>query len=1051
MAGVGSLISSILSSIAKLLPEVKNSFFAPSSSSTAQSPDARVVEDELNKLARTLKRIKATLYDAEEREIRDRSVKLWLNELKEVGHAAGYVIDEYMYEVYQAKAEAKRTSELNPRKRKQDEGSDAVLLGDHTIRVPDGIVDRIREIRSRFDEIAKDREALRLHQEDGPRRDEGVRFRVPSSHLSLEPIVFGREREKEKVIDLMFSNIREGIITVVPIVGMGGLGKTTLARLIYNERRVKQKFNLFGWTCVSDNFNVERLMQDLIESFTGESCPLKNPSALHDKIKEIVGGENVFIVLDDIWNEDKDLWELFCAPFISAVKVAFIVTTRSDRVAKIMHTGSPFRLGYLSEEESWRFFQQYAFGGIDLNVDANLLDLGKRITKKCAGLPLAIKSISNLLRYENEESWVEILENDLWEVLAENDIFRALQISYNHMPACLRPCFLLCSLFPKDYEYNVDELIELWIAEGYIESKGRRSLEEIAFEYAVELRERSFFDPIFGDASWYRFKMHDMVHDLARLSLGNEFCFIESGQPNPPDEIVHSYMDDFEGLLTTLNFNNVARLRTLILNTISPTIDFSKAKSLRALILNEKSHHYWQHSHRSGSIFSLYHLEKLNLCSQDNLSELEMINDLINLKFLSLSHCDIERIPDSLCFLSNLRNLSIRYTNMINMLPEQIGNLVCLEKLVIRNCAQLCFLPESLCKLSGLKTLRLTSCWKITKLPNDIGNLTNLRSLIVNSTGINYLPRSFSKLNIFTQLNVEFSVGFDGLTSIISWLKDFNVLKGALAILQLGRMPSLQDARNFNLVSKRNLEKLVFSWSIFGTMHKEYNVQIELGTNDDKKIGNTSEPLGKDMDLQVLQSLQPHPNLKHLYIYSYGNSIFPGWMGDPLSCASLEKMCIIFCTNITHLPFGSLKSLKWLQIVACTTLQAISRDFLPSQLETLEMVSCSSLLSVTGLEDLESLDALVIDMCDKLKYFPFELISEERSYQSSSTGLKNLSPPKKVNIIGCPSLQLAENEVVPSVHCKIEIYCCPGLEEWCLRHNISYDSSIPDYSRLQLG
>ncbi|KAJ3678664.1 hypothetical protein LUZ60_002467 [Juncus effusus] len=335
MAGVGALISSLLSSATKLLPEIKKSFFAPSSSLSAQSPKAIVVGDNLNKLIRTLKKIKATLRDAEEREMQDYSVKLWLKELKEVGREAEYFLDEYMYEIYRAKVEARDFSELNPRKRKQEEGS----------TVPDVFVDRIKEIRSRFDEIAKDGEALRLREEDGSRRDEGVSFRASSSRLIFEANVFGRKRDKEKVIELLFSSVNERMITVLPIVGKGGLGKTTLAHLVYNNREVNKFFDKFAWISVFEDFNVERLSQQLVESFTKTSCFQKSLSTLQDKIKEIVKRKRVFIVLDGVWNENQTLWESLYAPFISAAKVAFIVTTCSDRVANIMQTTSPFRLG----------------------------------------------------------------------------------------------------------------------------------------------------------------------------------------------------------------------------------------------------------------------------------------------------------------------------------------------------------------------------------------------------------------------------------------------------------------------------------------------------------------------------------------------------------------------------------------------------------------------------------------------------------------------------------------------------------------------------------
>ncbi|KAJ3678631.1 hypothetical protein LUZ60_002434 [Juncus effusus] len=1063
MAGVSSLISSLLSSVAKLLPKVKISFFTPSSSSSSQSPNANAVEDDLNELIKTLNRIKATLYDAEKREIQDLSVKLWLKELKEVGHEAEYVIDEYMYEVYRAKVEAAHASDLNPHKRKQDKGSSGAS-GPHSVRVPDGLVGHIRQIRSKFDKIVHDREALRLREEDGPRRN---RCHAQYSSTSiLESNVFGREKDKKRMIDLLLSIINDRIITVIPVVGKGGLGKTTLAKLVYDDRRVKQHFDIFGWTCVSENFCVKRLMQDLIESFTRNSCSIKNLSTLQEKLKEIVMGKKVFVVLDDVWNDNKFLWDIFCLPFMSVVRVAFIVTTQSNRVAKIMQTTYPFQLNCLSEGESWSLFQHYAFGGTDHNVDTNLLDLGRKITMKCGGLPLAVKSISNLLCYENEESWVEILQNDLWQINAETEIFGALQISYTHMPAYLKPCFLYCSLFPKDYVYETDRLIELWIAAGYIESKGNKTLEEIAYNYVQELRERSFFDPIYrfpGLELQKKFKMHDMVHDLARRNSANEIYSIERcEQCDPPDEVLHFYLENYHESENQLNLNNVAKLRTLVLKFKSGSnyIDLSEAKRLRTLKLQDdtssenallphfvfpKHLRFLELSCAIGapldiSLSSLYHLERLNLNLNNSIIELEALQNLINLQYLSLSNCTIERFPESLGLICNLRTLCIIGCTQ-SVFPETIGNLIQLQNLVIHDCKQLCYLPESLCNLSDLTTLRLTECWKITKLPNDIGNLTNLHSLMIWSTGINYLPSSFNKLKVFPQSKVIISMRLDGVPDTIRWFTDFHNFKGALSISNVGHIFSLEDARNCNLISKPFMEKLLISWGKVDLLLAANKLAVKIKNKDEsmKKKKIARKLLDKDMDLWILESLQPHPNLKYLEIREYPNPVFPGWMGDQLSCASLKELHITSCTNITYLPsFGNLGSLTHLKIKYCYKLNTISRDSLPSQLQSLTIGSCFSLCSLTALKDLKWLVELDISSCRMLKSFPFELISEEHYRKSSSSRSKNLNPLKILKIVECENLHLGPNEVLPSTHCNIKIAYCNRLKDWCLQHNISY-------------
>ncbi|XP_038979668.1 putative disease resistance protein RGA4 isoform X2 [Phoenix dactylifera] len=358
-----AFLSSILSKTSQVLGFAQRSAVSPSSSS---DPRSSVLED-LKELKRTLERIRAVLHDAEEREIRDESVKLWLRELKEVAYDADDVLDEYQYEVLRAQVEGRAS-----RKRKRVEGDD-----EEEVSIPDGMGDRIRKIRKRFDEISQDRERLRLTEEDGERRVLEAPYPAPTSHMVDESSIYGREYDKQKVIDLLFSEDMANGVSVIPIAGKGGLGKTTIAQQVYNNPKVKEYFDLSGWVCVSDDFDVQRLTKDIIESITENPCHLAQLSTLQHALKKEVKGKRVLLVLDDVWNDQQSRWECLRKPFVSAETVRIIVTCRNDSVAEIMQTVCPCHPGYLSPEQSWSLFRHYAFGGRDPEEQPRLADIGE--------------------------------------------------------------------------------------------------------------------------------------------------------------------------------------------------------------------------------------------------------------------------------------------------------------------------------------------------------------------------------------------------------------------------------------------------------------------------------------------------------------------------------------------------------------------------------------------------------------------------------------------------------------------------------------------------
>ncbi|KAJ1275215.1 hypothetical protein BS78_05G119300 [Paspalum vaginatum] len=446
---------------------------APSSSTSSASHQDDL--DELRKLERTMRRIRATLHDAEEHwNIRGQSAKLRLKELKDVAYD-----DEYEYEVNRCKIEALDRADgvHSTGKRKHPEKYDLVWWPIrwtlvwwqfHMTWFADSVL-RARKITDRFNEIIHYSEHMTLSENDGERRfAPDITSLRHTSSVVFEKSILERDQDKDKVIGKLLS--REGEkggspVSVMAIVGMGGVGKTTVAQLVYNSPRVRQSFEKYAWVCVSEQFDVSTITRNIITSLTSLECKYTQLAVLQRTLANKVNGQRVLLVLDDVWNERRDCWELFCAPLTTSKICQIIVTTRSEGVPRLMQTMPFYHLGCLSFDESWSLFSKaVCIGEQEVENATILIEIGKSIVKRCKGLPLAIKALGSMLRYETDErSWKDVLESELWDFeKPRNEVLPALELSYKHMPVHLRRCLLSLSLFPKDCNVYEKELLRFW-------------------------------------------------------------------------------------------------------------------------------------------------------------------------------------------------------------------------------------------------------------------------------------------------------------------------------------------------------------------------------------------------------------------------------------------------------------------------------------------------------------------------------------------------------------------------------------------------------------
>jgi Leucine-rich repeat (LRR) protein len=958
------------------------------------------------------------------------------------------------------------------------------------------MIEQMYKIRSQFDEIAKDREALRLRESDGARRLNNRILRPTTGHMVDETSMFGRDAEVMDVINLLLSE-KENPFSVISIIGKGGLGKTTIAQLVYNDKIVCQSFDLFGWVCVSEEFDIRILMKTTIESVSKMNCDLSGLSPLQEEVVKIVKGKRLLLVLDDVWNEEQSFWEMFQIPFKVAKQVRILVTTRNGKVVKAVQTTACFRPSYLPENSCWQLFRHYAFSNISSTVPTHFAEMGRDIMRKCGGLPLAVKSIASLLRHEiHEDSWRQILENDLWESNPSNDIFPALQISYDHLPAHLKPCLLLCSMYRKDYPIQKDNLIELWISHGYIESRGKRRITEIGVEYYEELKERSFLDH-FSDKFSEHCKLHDIIHNLARLNSANEHYSVEINQPlniqegNILREAYHLYATGFMGYLNQIPQQNLKGLRTFSAHLRGCIGVFEHRyciESTEAMDPNLQLPADYRVCGGHTTMFNLAKYEALRVLELNGY-RLKAIPDCISqlkhLSYLRISSNDLQMLPISIGLLYNLQTFILDcYNSPLKYLPESIGHLANLWYLCIK--CEVKLLPRSLCSLANLLRLVIESNY-LEEIPSDLGRLGYLEELTIGSQRIQALPDSIGCLSSLMKLNLSLGDSFQELPTAIGnfqklktlrvcnrihfpfnysphghenfpgmrtmaaclrvrtigWLKDMKNLEGVLIIEGLGNINNLVDAQHANL-RKCKIETLVLRWhndhehSI--PVPKELKISLIEETDEGRVVGG-------DVSFGLLECLQPQPHLKKLVLQGYPSDEVPSWMGDPFSVQAIQEIILLGCNSLHSLPFSNLHTLRHLQVHDCSSIRFLSLEQLPSQLENLKISWCEELELITGLWNLGMLVTLEIAFCEALRSItmdelqlaestePLGNFSHERPHDD---GQKNTSSLTRLKFLRCPLLRALPYQLISSVPCNVWVHgCgCPDLE--------SGDPFVPD-------
>ncbi|XP_020675206.2 putative disease resistance protein RGA4, partial [Dendrobium catenatum] len=582
--------------------------------------------------------------------------------------------------------------------------------------------------------------------------------------------LIGRGKDKEFVVQWLRNLSNEprttdlyGNISLLSIVGHGGMGKTTLLQHVY-EDEITKEFDLKMWVCVSNNFDVKKVIADMLSTLKKKRPRLdESLDALQLSLRTEIMSKKFLLILDDIWqqeeeNRDISKWEKVLAPLAyGKIGGGILVTTRMDSVAtmiaKVIKTKKEtIKLKGLEEDQCLQLLNSHAFAGVENPPGAHkkLKAIAGEIVKKISGSPLAAKVIGGVLNSSlDERHWTKVLSSDFISPKSgQDDILTILRLSYTFLPKHLQNCFTFCSIFRQDHEFYKDDLVQMWIALGFIQQPHDQewTIEDIGGSYFDDLVKKSFFDKFDSEFGGCYYKMHDLIHALAQSISMHECLRVEDGTKLPsiiPKTLRHLSIE-------TTNLDIIKKI--------------GQVKYLHSIFLIQKA------------------------SNQDISSALvEILKASRSLRLLEISALSLEMIPEEIGNLIHLRYLCI-LDGKFTMLPRSLSTLYHLQYLTC----------------SGLRE----SQPKVDSLPRDINNLSNLCYLRLPQNYISLIC-GIGKLKFLQELNIDLR---DVIGYGIGELENMNDLC-KLSINCLENIKNVEEACSAKLRAKTRLTDLTLCWS----------------------------------------------------------------------------------------------------------------------------------------------------------------------------------------------------------------------------------------------
>ncbi|MCH79679.1 NBS-containing resistance-like protein [Trifolium medium] len=630
---------------------------------TRAGRDLEEIKEELESIQTLLKDADRVAAD-DERGGANEGVRTWLKQLREASFRIEDVIDEYI--MYQTQKNNHSifiatlqkfpvlNKYMNPLHQIASEIQDIkLLLGE--------IKQRSRRYQFKFESGSSSSRGSKAARFDDPPM-------APYFIHETQPVGF--EEPTEELVRWLVE--KTGDLELVVVVGMGGLGKTTLAKHVFDDPLVKRHFDCRSFITVSQSYTMTELLTDMIKKFCKDSNePIPQDlqemdgQTLITQVRQYLESKRYLVLFDDVWNEN----------FSDDIQHALISNNKGSKIivtTRMMHVAEYFKKSFhvvvhelqpLPPNKAHELFCNKVFRG---QCPSELEEMSNEIVHKCGGLPVAIVAIGGLLSTKPKTmfEWRKLTQNlrmELERNVHLTGLAKILSISYNDLPYHLKACMLYFGIYPEGYTINSKRLTRQWMAEGFVRYEMNRNLEEVAEEYLTELIHRSLVQvsEVGFDGRVKSCQVHDVLREVIIRKMHDlSFCHL---------------MDEYDEQVT------VGMTRRLSITSISNNVlRNTKNSGICAIFVFDNGELPKDFMDGLSAKFKL--LKVLDFENSLLNSVSDNFGNLFHLRYLNLSHTKVTVLPKSIGMLVNLETLDIRQTK-VHELPKEINKLTKLRLL----------------------------------------------------------------------------------------------------------------------------------------------------------------------------------------------------------------------------------------------------------------------------------------------------------------------------------------------------------------------------------